>query len=375
MAQSGNQTTNRRLRRQAAAAKNQGPNTPVTKATRKDRWTGLIIIVVVVAIISTVVGIFYYNGYVAPFHRTLISVGNNNISMGYFLKRAKLAGADPMSMIESITNEELVKIGAAQYGIPITAEDINRQLRIDAGSSTGGNVTDNVTDAEFREWYRQQLNESQLSDAEYREIIHASLASSLLQDYLAARVPTVAPQIHLHGIIANTLEDADKVRARLMGGEDFASVARDVFTDNASKETGGDLGWFPKGILPTGLDKPAFALNVGEVSESIPYSDPSSSDPSSGDTGSTQTVYFVFMVSEKADAREISADQLSTLQSQALQTWLTQARSTYDIKYIKFDSETYAWMNWQLAKGNTSSGTSSDSSGTSGQTSGGTGGQ
>ncbi len=36
----------------------------------------------------------------------------------------------------------------------------------------------------------------------------------------------------------------DDLRARIAGGEDFAAVARDASDDAASRETGGDLGWF-----------------------------------------------------------------------------------------------------------------------------------
>ncbi len=344
MPQSKKKTTDKRLGEKAPPAR-------VNETTRKDRWIGFVIVAVVVAVIASVVGLFYYNENVAPFRRTLISVDNINVSMGYFLKRAALAGADPMSMMQSITNEQLVKLGAAEYGLKATPEDINLELRNSASGGSG-----NITESEFREWYRQQLNESRLTDREYREVAATSLETSRLQQFLATKVPTVAKQIHLHAIAADNNDDAEQVRARLKSGEDFATVARDVFTDNASKETGGDLGWFPRGILPSGLDEVAFSLKEGEISDVIPYSP--QSDPSSGNTESVPPTYFVFMVSEKADARPVVDEYLTVLKGRALQTWLSEQMSLHDINYYKFDSETYAWMNWQLSKTKSNSGTS-----------------
>ncbi|MBM2825319.1 MAG: putative post-translocation molecular chaperone [Dehalococcoidales bacterium] len=315
------------------------PPTPkVADTSKRGRRTGFVIAAVILAVILLVVGIFYYQTYVAPFQRTLISVGNLSIKMDYFLKRAKLAGADPMAMVESLTNEQLIKLGAVQYGIAATTEEINQALRITASGGSG-----NITESEFKEWYRQQLNETGLSDAEYRDIAGTGLSAIGLQVYLAARVPTVAEQIHLQAIVVKTLADADKVRASIKGGESFASLARQMSVDNETAEKGGEIGWFPRGILPAELDTVAFSLKAGEVSESIPYTE--SSDPSA-----PQTMYFVLMVSEKANARQVDEDFLAALKDKALADWLEQEKTNQNIRYYNFDSVTYAWMNLQLAK-------------------------
>lgn len=305
---------------------------------KRDRRTGFVIATVILAVILLVVGIFYYQTYVVPFRRTVISVGNLSVKMDYFLKRARLAGADPMAMVEALTKEQLIKLGAAQYGMEATAEEINQELHITAGGGSG-----NITESEFKEWYRQQLNETGLTNTEYREIAGTSLSAIRLQEYLADRVPTVAEQVHLSAIIVKTLADAEKVRASLKGGESFASLARQMSVDNETAKEGGEIGWFPRGILPTGFDEVAFNLKVGEVSESTPYTD--SSDPSS-----PQTVYFVLMVSEKANARQVDDGFLQVLKDQALTNWLAQEAMNHDIRYYNFDSVTYAWMNLQLAK-------------------------
>src|SRR3990172_994854 len=61
---------------------------------------------------------------------------------------------------------------------------------------------------------------------------------------------------------------AEKVRARLRAGEDFARVAREV-SQGPSAAEGGELGWLKRGTVQPEVEKVAFALRPGEVSEPV----------------------------------------------------------------------------------------------------------
>ena len=296
----------------------------------KDRRTGIIIASLVVAVILIVVGIFVYQEYVAPFRRTIITVDNISIDMGYFLKRARLAGADPMSMLEVLTNELVMKQEAPRYVGEVSPEDIDQQLRMIASGGSG-----NITESEFKEWYRQLLNEAKISDAEYKEIVGTSVLAARLHEYLAERVPTIGEQVHLHVILMETYKEAEKVRARLEAGEDFAELAREVSLDAQSAEKGGDLGWASPHALASGFGYVASTLEVGEVSEPLQFEEGGA--------------FYLIMVSEKADARELDEVSLQVLRGKALDDWLAEEIQFHEIKY-NFNSEIYAWLNWQLSK-------------------------
>jgi peptidyl-prolyl cis-trans isomerase D len=66
-----------------------------------------------------------------------------------------------------------------------------------------------------------------------------------------------------------TLEHARQLRAEIMGGADFAEVAKRESKDPGSKDRGGELGTFRKGQMVAAFDQAAFSLPVGQVSEPV----------------------------------------------------------------------------------------------------------
>src|SRR6266540_1212358 len=68
---------------------------------------------------------------------------------------------------------------------------------------------------------------------------------------------------------ADPLARAREILARARGGEDFASLAR-MYSASPTKSTGGDLGRLAHGDLNPELEKIAFALPVGAISDPIP---------------------------------------------------------------------------------------------------------
>jgi peptidyl-prolyl cis-trans isomerase C len=62
---------------------------------------------------------------------------------------------------------------------------------------------------------------------------------------------------------------ADGIRKRIVGGEDFAKIAKDESDDTSSGEKGGDLGEFKKGMMVPPFENAAFALKPGDISEPV----------------------------------------------------------------------------------------------------------
>jgi peptidyl-prolyl cis-trans isomerase SurA len=62
---------------------------------------------------------------------------------------------------------------------------------------------------------------------------------------------------------------ADEIRAKLVSGTDFGSMAQMYTEDSDTQKTEGDWGWIERKTLSEELAKHAFALPVGKVSEVI----------------------------------------------------------------------------------------------------------
>jgi peptidyl-prolyl cis-trans isomerase C len=62
---------------------------------------------------------------------------------------------------------------------------------------------------------------------------------------------------------------AESIRKRIVGGEDFAKLAKEESDDTSSGEKGGDLGEFKKGMMVPPFETAAFALKAGEISEPV----------------------------------------------------------------------------------------------------------
>jgi parvulin-like peptidyl-prolyl isomerase len=314
-------------------------------------WSGKRILIIVslifIVIIAAIIGINHYFSDDQKYLRIdVISVDGDLIGMDYFVRRCYAAGADPMSALTNITQEMILKKEAEAAGLEISPEAVENKL---IEMATGEDEP--ITQSEFKEWFKQLINDSRLSDDEYRDIVATQLIAEFFYEVISNATPTTAEQVHLHIILTDTEEQAEETRARWAAGESFADLAREVSLEALSREEGGDYGWIPRGVaFESRLDEDAFNLDIGVVSEPIPYYDTSATDPSSP----SYVNYYLIMVSEKSDSREVDEEYIDTVYSNAFDDWLSQTYSQHEIKYhgIRngFDSETYAWINWQLQK-------------------------
>jgi hypothetical protein len=314
------------------------------------RGTAIALAGIVIVVILAIVGFIAYPIYYAPFHKNIITVDDTSIRMDYFIKRMKASGSDPLGLLTSLTNDLIIRKGAPQYGITLSGADIDDTLRaIYQGQSDNATA---FSESEFNEWYRQRLNESGFSDTEYREIIATEIYRSRLQEYLVVRMPAVAEHIHLYTIVVEKENEAQTVLERLAKGEKFTDLAKELSLDRSTGDNGGEVGWFPEGgVLTSRIEFEAFALATGNVSQPIPIIN----EQEQPEGGSTPAIiaWQLLLVTERGD-RELDPNALRILQSQVVDKWLTTERANHTVKWQglndTFDSETYAWLNYQVAK-------------------------
>lgn len=114
---------------------------------------------------------------------------------------------------------------------------------------------------------------------------------------------------------AAALALAEKLRQRILDGEDFAKLAEEYSQDPGSAANGGDLGWFGRGAMVPEFEDVAFSLPVGEVSEPV----------------RTQFGWHLLEVLEKDDARPKDEATLQREKQQAFQQWLQEQVVAYNV--------------------------------------------
>lgn len=70
---------------------------------------------------------------------------------------------------------------------------------------------------------------------------------------------------HLRHILTKTEAEANEVVAKVKGGADFQTLAREKSQAASGKATGGDYGFVSRGMLPPEIDEVAFSMKAGEV--------------------------------------------------------------------------------------------------------------
>ncbi|WP_160720949.1 peptidylprolyl isomerase [Bacillus sp. USDA818B3_A] len=134
-----------------------------------------------------------------------------------------------------------------------------------------------------------------------------------------------AEQVKASHILVADEATAKKVKEKLDNGEDFAALAKEYSTDDSTKDSGGELGYFAKGDMVTEFEDAAFAMSVNQIS-----------DPVKTDYG-----YHIIKVEDKkaaqaANYEDSKAEIKETLFDQKVdseyQTWLDGKKKNYDIE-------------------------------------------
>lgn len=249
----------------------------------------------------------------------------------------------PEQTLDDMIDEQLVRQEAAKRGITVSQSEIDTEIKNTFGdqptpvpvptgtpapgatpaptakpspSPTPGPSPTPVPTADVQANVNSFLASSGLTQSEFRSLIESQLLYQKLQTAIEASVPTSQEQVHARHILVATEADAQAAIKRIKAGEKFADVAKAVSTDTATKDKGGDLGWFPKGIMVPEFDAVAFTLPVGQISDPV----------------KTSYGYHVIEVLEKDPNRPLDPQMLDQLRTQAFNNWLAKARTAPDVK-------------------------------------------
>lgn len=318
----------------------------------RDKRKQRIVIVLAVFVALLVVAIPLYGWvttFILPPRETIVRVNDTSYDMGYLVKLMRMyqrqtesqgqtvnLGTIPFQLVSDLATDELILQGAQAIGLKVTDEELDEELRRQflGAPDPAGSTSEDVLESEFREVYRQFLNQIQLSDKEYREVVIRSMYRQRLEEHLGATVPTELPQVHLYALAVQTEQEADEVRTKFIRGTPFAELVQEYSIDPEAVRLEGEIDWVPRGVLDGLIADFIFDdLPVGEISDPFPQSD----------FNTNQNFFVLYYVPEREELREVSPDNFASLRAQAVEKWVIEQREINDVT-TSFNSTQYAWL-------------------------------
>jgi len=181
-------------------------------------------------------------------------------------------------ILDSMVDNLLIKQAVNEQGLQVSAEEVDavfRQAKAELAGMIGSEEDINsrmtelkISESDLREFLGGTAYADKLFNFRAAQITEAQAQAFLQENPDLAKTP---PMIELSHILAETKEDAQAVRERLVAGEDFATLAEQLSTDPSAKMNKGSLGNIP--VDSRDFD-PAFmagatALAAGEISEPV----------------------------------------------------------------------------------------------------------
>ncbi len=213
-----------------------------------------------------------------------------------------------MQVLNSLIELALVEQAAARMGITVSDEQVN--ARVQEAIVAGGG------EEKFQTW----LQENGITEEEFSMQLRSEMITEGVIQQITNAVSDKAEQVRARHILVGSEEKAHQVLQRLEAGEDFAAVAREMSEDEVTRADGGDLGFFPKGMLsvPPEVEEAAFALQPGQISGIVrsPYG------------------YHIIQVVERQPDRPLAPEVYQAMKQKAFDQWLQEQRATADIEIL-----------------------------------------
>lgn len=196
--------------------------------------------------------------------------------------------------LNDLIDETLFLSAAQMQGVAPDAVDLDTQtqaLCVSLGSCDA-----------VKEWQ----SKNHYSEDSFRRALERELAAANMREIIFEQLKN-EEQLHVYRIWSYRRGDLDDVLNRLNMGVSFTEMAR-----NYDEATGGDMSWFPRGVLfSKDVEDKIFALNAGEHTDIMEI----------------DGVYNVFYVAEKQTGRSMDTQVEQLAQRKALSDWLEDQRN------------------------------------------------
>jgi peptidyl-prolyl cis-trans isomerase SurA len=213
----------------------------------------------------------------APFMQEIAAMPNPT-------QRAARASALRREILDRLVDERLIIQQATELKLSVSSEDVDRsieQIKKENGGLTDAQLTAELLKAgQSMASYRQEIKKQimryrvlniavgskvTVSDADVQSYYDGHMKSGDHVQVKASHIFVAIPE----NADAVTLKAKEKFAHDLLdrakSGEPFAKLAKDFSQDPATRDEGGDLGYFGRDMLPKPIEEMVFSMKIGEV--------------------------------------------------------------------------------------------------------------
>ncbi|UCC76480.1 MAG: peptidylprolyl isomerase [Anaerolineales bacterium] len=173
-----------------------------------------------------------------------------------------------------------------------------------------------LTAGEFDSW-EDYLSVTGSTEEAFEQQLRVQLLMAKLREARLEPVPEEAEQVYAAHILVETEAEAKEILSQLISGAEFAALAMEHSTDEANRDAGGEIGWFPRGVMVKEFEDAAFALEPGETSGIV----------------QTEYGYHIILVSAR-EVRPLSAQVRQSLSSRSYAEWMDGEMAKADVEVL-----------------------------------------